>query len=265
MASTPVYLGEKPDGVSPSRVSQFITCPRQYQYVSVERLPEKKGVDAYRGTIFHAVLEAVFRDQPQENRTLDVTLQTFREMYPTFMTPDVVEELGFDEIAVQKYAAEITKLIRTYHEMEDAPSINLVGTERRLDWDMGGWGLRGIIDRFDRETDGSLGIVDYKTGKVPQGQYRSKALQPSQVYAYLAEKVLGERPSRIRLLYVKTGAVIEKAVTQADIVAAEKRVTAVWAAIEKAYATSHFPAQPSVLCGWCSFQQRCNEDNYSVF
>lgn len=265
MPSTPVYLGEKPDGLSPSRVSQFINCPRQYQYVSVEKLPEKKGVDAYRGTIFHAVLEAVFRDQEPENRTLEVTLQTFREMYPEMMTDEVIAELGFDEIGVQKYAAEITKLIRTYHQMEDAPSINLVGTERRLDYDMGGWGLRGIIDRFDRLQDGTLAIRDYKTGKVPKGKYVSKALQPSQVYAYLAEKVLGERPSVMTLLYVKTGEFIEKAVTEADIVAAEKRVTAVWAAVEKAYEKGYFPAQPSVLCGWCSFQQRCNEDNYSVF
>lgn len=265
MPSTPVYLGEKPDGVSPSRVSQFINCPRQYQYVSVEKLPEKKGEAAYRGTIFHAVLENLFRDETPEDRTPENTMKHLRAIYRDYMTPESIDELGFTEIDVQRYAAEISKLIRIYHTMEDAPSINLVSTEQRLDYDMGGFGLRGIIDRFDREADGSLGIVDYKTGKVPKGKYVAKAMQPSQVYAFLAEKVLGERPSRMRLFYVKTGEIIERPVTDIDIRDAETRVRSVWAAIEKAYETSNFPAQPNILCNWCSFRQRCNEDNISVF
>lgn len=266
MSSTPIYLGEKPDGVSPSRVSQFINCPRQYQYVSVERLKEKKGVDAYRGTIFHAILEALFRDEADPNdRTPENTMKHFRALYRDYMTPEVIEELGFTEDNVQRYAAEITKLIRTYFTMEVPEEINLVSTEQRLDYDMGGFGLRGIIDRFDRESDGSLGIVDYKTGKVPKGQYVAKAMQPSQVYAFLAEKVLGERPSRMRLFYVKTGEIIERQVTDNDIKDAEKRVRSVWAAIEQAYETSNFPAQPNILCNWCSFRQRCAEDNLSVF
>jgi len=265
MSSTPVYLGEKPDGVSPSRVSQFKNCPRQYQYVSVERLPEKKGEAAYRGTIFHAVLENLFRDEAPEDRTVDNAMKHFRSLYREYMTPEAIEELGFDEIRVQKYAAEITKLIRTYFTMEDPSSIDVVSTEIRLDLDMGDFGLRGIIDRLDRLPDGTLAIRDYKTGKVPKPRYESKALEACQVYAYLCEKVYGERPSVMSLIYVKDAVTIEKTVTDIDIRDAETRVRSVWAAIERAYETSNFPAQPSILCNWCSFQQRCQEDNYSVF
>jgi len=77
--------------------------------------------------------------------------------------------------------------------------------------------------------------------------------------------VLGERPSRMRLFYVKTGKILERPITQSDIDEAEERVTTVWGEIEQAFETSTFPARPSILCNWCSFQQRCNEDNYSVF
>jgi putative RecB family exonuclease len=211
-------------------------------------------------------LEAFYRDQPTPaDRTIDNAMTHFREIFPEYMNDEAVAELEFDELNVQRYAAEITKLIRTYFTMEDPTTIDLVSTEQRLDYDMGGWGVRGIIDRFDRLSDGTLAIRDYKTGKVPKGKYADKALQPSQVYAFLAEKVLGERPSVMTLLYVKTGEIIERPVTETDIRNAEQRVRAVWDAVERCYEKSYFPAQPTILCNWCSFRDRCNEDNYSVF
>jgi putative RecB family exonuclease len=261
-----VFLGDKPDGVSPSRVSQFTTCPRQYQYVSVEKLPEKKSIDAYRGTIFHAILEALFRDQPTPaDRTIDNAMGHFRDLYPQYMTPEIMVELGFDDAARDKMAAEITKLIRNYWLMEDPTTVELVSTEIRLDYDMGGWGLRGIIDRLDRLPDGSLAIRDYKTGKVPQERYQAKALQACQVYAYLCEKVYGETPSVMSLIYVKGKVTIERKVTRSDIEGAEQRVKSVWAAIERSYERSYFEPKPSVLCKWCSFREICESDRYSVF
>ena len=243
-----------------------MSCPRQYQYVSVERLPEKKGVDAYRGTIVHSVLEALFRDSADPaDRTLDNALAIFRELYPTYMTNEVVVELGFDEAGVQKYAAEITKLVRNYFAMENPSEVDLVSTEIRLDYDMGGFGLRGIIDRLDRLPDGTLAIRDYKTGKVPQERYQAKALNACQVYAYLCQQVYGEVPSVMTLLYVKGKTTIERPVTQADLDAAEQRVRSVWAAIERSYERGYFEAKPSILCNWCSFREPCEADRYSVF
>ena len=261
MPATPVFLGEKPDGISPSRVSQFKQCPRQYQYVSVERLPEKKGVDAYRGTIGHAVLEILYRDEKPEDRTVETAMRIFRSIYREYMTPEIIEELGFDDNRVQTYAAEIVKALRTYFTMEDAPSIDVISTEIRLDLDMGGWGLRGIIDRLDRLPDGRLAIRDYKFGKVPQPRYQAKTFEACQVYAYLVENIYGERPAVMSLIYPKGPKIIERVITDNDIRDAETRVRSVWAAIEAAYEASNFPAQPSVLCGWCAFKQRCDDDN----
>ena len=81
MNSTPVYLGEKPYGVSPSRVGQIETCPRQYQYTTIERLPERKKMATYRGTVFHEILETMFvrtMETPLE-RTVDLALEIMRE------------------------------------------------------------------------------------------------------------------------------------------------------------------------------------------
>lgn len=267
MSTTPVFLGEKPNGISPSRVSQFANCPRQYQYVSVEKLPEKKSIDAYRGTIFHAILETMFAEslETPEARTLDNCLEYFRTIFPTMVGEVEAEELGLNQEGVQQLAAEVTKLIRNYYKMEDPTTINTEAVEIRFDHDMGGWGLRGIIDRLDRLEDGTLAVVDYKTGKPPRKGYEAKALQPCQTYAYLCQQVRGELPTELRLIYVKTGTQIVHRVTPSDIASAERRVRGTWQSIEKCYDKSDFPAKPSILCNWCSFQKICQGDQSNPF
>ena len=262
-----MFLGEKPDGISPSRVSQFANCPRQYQYVSVERLPEKKSKDAFRGTIFHAVLENLFAeslDNPQ-HRTIENAMEQFRTIYPVMLDDQAADELELDLMGRQTFAAEITKLIRNYYKMEDPTQINTEAVEIRFDYDMGGWGLRGIVDRLDRLSDNTLAIVDYKTGKPPRQGYEAKALQPCQTYAYLCQQVRGEVPSELRLIYVKTGTQIVHKVQPQDLESAEKRVRATWDGIERCYHNGNFPAKPSVLCNWCSFQSICRGDQSDPF
>ena len=260
MSSTPVYLGPKPDGVSPSRVNQIETCPRQYQYASIEKLPERKKMATYRGTVFHAILETMFirtQETPQD-RTVELTLDIMREMLPELVNDEIAAEMELDDTERQVFTRDLAKYIRTYFTMEDPTKVLTEGIEIRYDLDMGGFGLRGILDRLDRDPDGSLVIVDYKTGKVPQDKYKASALLPSKIYAYLCQEILGERPKEIRLLYVQFGKTLVVNVTDEDVIYAEKRVREAWGKIEKWYEDGYFPAIRNNLCDkWCSFRNIC--------
>jgi putative RecB family exonuclease len=59
--------------LSPSRASDFKTCPLLYRFRSIDRLPETPTRDATRGTVVHAVLEHLY-DLPAADRTLDRAL-----------------------------------------------------------------------------------------------------------------------------------------------------------------------------------------------
>src|SRR5436190_23800584 len=54
--------------LSPSRAADFKTCPLLYRFRSIDRLPEAPSPDQARGTLVHAVLEALF-DLPAQQRT----------------------------------------------------------------------------------------------------------------------------------------------------------------------------------------------------
>src|SRR3954468_6768149 len=53
---------------APSRAGDFKTCPLLYRFRSIDRIPERPSPDQARGTLVHAVLEALF-DTPAGERT----------------------------------------------------------------------------------------------------------------------------------------------------------------------------------------------------
>ena len=60
--------GDPPATLSPSRASDFMTCPLLYRFRVIDRIPEPPTPATARGTLVHAVLERLF-DQPAAERT----------------------------------------------------------------------------------------------------------------------------------------------------------------------------------------------------
>ncbi|MGH3470654.1 MAG: RecB family exonuclease, partial [Nocardioidaceae bacterium] len=56
------------NSLSPSRASDFMSCPLLYRFRVIDRLPEKPSIDAVRGSVVHKVLEDLF-DLPAFERT----------------------------------------------------------------------------------------------------------------------------------------------------------------------------------------------------
>lgn len=54
--------------LSPSRATDFMTCPLLYRFRTIDRLPEPPTAATARGTIVHSVLEQLF-DLPSAERT----------------------------------------------------------------------------------------------------------------------------------------------------------------------------------------------------
>lgn len=247
---------EVPTSLSPSRVDAFTTCPLQFRFASIERLPEPPSPHATKGSLVHRALELLFTHRA-EARTPDLAQSCLDRAVEEFAVDPDFTGLGLDDAAVDAFVADAQSLVECYFRMEDPTRVRDIGLELRLEAQVGDLTLRGIIDRLELDDDGELVVTDYKTGRAPFAAQEQKRLGGVHFYSFLCESVLGRRPSRVRLMYLRSGETIEATPTEQSVRFLTTRTTAVWKAVARACETDDFRPKESALCKSCSFQQWC--------
>ncbi len=246
-----------PASLSPSRLADFQACPRRYQYASVERIPQPASYATAKGRFVHFIFEQLMSLEAPL-RTLDAARSFVAPALEAILTPQVREEIAMDDALEARLLAETAVIIDRYFTMEDPRLVVTEGIEERVGVTIGDTPLIGIIDRLDRDEDGSLVIVDYKTGSLPNRNYDSQTFANAELYAVLCEEKLGERPSRIRLLYVSQGETLERPVNDVVVKARAAAAAAAWTRIRQYYDQGSFPETPSKnACRFCSFRDLC--------
>ena len=258
------FTQELPRSLSPSRLSDFQACPRRYQYASVERIPQPASYASAKGRFAHFVLEQLFSLAP-EQRTLERARDFVPAAVEAVLTEDVRSDIEMDDAMMRRLLRETEEIVTTYFQMEDPTKVTSEGVELRLGATVDGAPLFGILDRLDRDDDGTLTIVDYKTGGLPNRNYDSQTFANAELYAALCEASLGEQPTKIRLMYVAKGASIERNVTDVVVQARSHSAASAWEKINRFYEDGKFPAKPSVnACRFCSFKDRCRATGVAV-
>ncbi|MFN8168812.1 MAG: PD-(D/E)XK nuclease family protein [Candidatus Nanopelagicales bacterium] len=245
--------------LSPSRAGDFMTCPLLYRFRVVDRLPERPSLAAVRGTVVHQVLEDLF-DLPAEQRTLATAQSMLPAAWETVQAEDeaVVTELFADADEAQAWLATAEPLLETYFRLEDPRTLEPAERELRVETTLDdGLVLRGYVDRLDRNAAGDLRVVDYKTGKAPGEGFEQKALFQMRFYALVLWRATGTVPRLLQLLYLGSEHVLRYEPDEADLLATERKVKALWAAIQRAHETGDWRHSPSRLCDWCDHQSRC--------
>jgi putative RecB family exonuclease len=165
--------------------------------------------------------------------------------------------LQLDEAGTTAFVADARELVSRYFELEDPDEVRAVGLEMNLSTNLEGITVRGIIDRLDELDDGSLVVVDYKTGRAPRNEQSRSRLGGVQMYALMCEAELGRRPSVVRLLYLRDRVAISATPTDQALRGTRQRALGVWSAIERACRQGDFRPNPSALCRYCAFQAYC--------
>lgn len=246
--------------LSPSRASDFKTCPQLYKFKSIDKIPTAPTPHQARGTTAHLALERLFTE-PAPLRTPERLYDLFREAWAEIRHdeyPDLFATLDEE----RAWGIESLGLLAAYFGIEDPTSFEPEDLEMDLTVDMGSITIRGILDRMERITepipDGStrelLVITDYKTGKAPPEQFAHKAFFALKIYALLIRATRGVTPDRVRLLYLNGPTEYTMDINDAQLDAMERQLHALWAAIQKAIDSGVWPARVSALCDWCDFK-----------
>jgi putative RecB family exonuclease len=282
--------------LSPSRAADFKTCPLLYRLRSIDRLPERPTRDQARGTLVHAVLEALF-DVPPAERTPEAAAALVEPQWQRLLEasarPESREDLRtifesddptlFDAAGtaaageaageaagvggqaaafdpVEAFLSTARELLGGYFAVEDPRRLEPAEREAYVQAEVDGrLTIRGYIDRLDIAPDGALRVVDYKTGGAPREAFEARALFQLKFYALVLWRTRGVVPRVLRLLYLKDAEVCDFAPDADDLARFERTLLALWEAIERATAERDFRPKPSRLCGWCSYKSLCPE------
>jgi len=107
--------------------------------------------------------------------------------------------------------------------------------------------------------DGSMRVVDYKTGRSPSELFERSSLFQMKFYALVLWRLRGVVPRMLQLVYLGNGEVVRYEPDEADLLATERGIKALWAAIERAAATGDWRPRVSRLCDWCDHKSLCPE------
>ena len=246
--------------LSPSRAADFKQCPLLYRFRAIDRLPEPPTAAQVRGSVVHAALERLYglpapQRGPQTARSLvipawEVLIAEEPELAQAF-APEQRDQL----------LAEARDLLSGYYRLEDPTRFDPDCCEQRIEVELAdGTLLRGFVDRIDVAATGELRVVDYKTGKAPSPTWAMlefKAMFQMKFYAVALLRSRGVLPTRLRLIYLADGQLLDYSPDLDELLRFEKTLMAIWQAIQSAGVTGDFRPKPSRLCDWCAHQALC--------
>jgi putative RecB family exonuclease len=246
--------------LSPSRASDFKQCPLLYRFRAIDRLPEPTSTAQLRGSVVHAALEQLYAlPAPQRLPGSAISLVAPAWERVVAAEPELADSVSPEER--DTLLDEARALLSGYYRLEDPTRFDPQSCEQRVEVELAdGTLLRGFIDRIDVAGTGELRVVDYKTGKAPpeaRALAEFKAMFQMKFYAVALYRTRGVVPTRLRLIYLADGEILDYSPDVDELLRFEKTLMAIWRAIQSAGATGDFRPSPSRLCDWCAHRSRC--------
>jgi putative RecB family exonuclease len=246
--------------LSPSRAADFKQCPLLYRFRAIDRLPEPPSTAQLRGSLVHAALEQLY-GLPAAQRVPDTARALVGPAWERLLAEQPALAAELDAAQLAELLDEARALLSGYYRLEDPTRFDPQCCEQRVEVELAdGTLLRGFIDRIDVASTGELRVVDYKTGKAPpeaRALAEFKALFQMKFYAVALLRSRGVLPTRLRLIYLADGQLLDYTPDEDELLRFEKTLVAIWRAIQSAGATGDFRPRPSRLCDWCPHQAHC--------
>jgi len=246
---------------SHSKLAAFENCPRAYKFKYIEK-PEVEGfetADAFMGSRVHEVLERLYKDLKHEKRnSLEELLAYHDELWKKNWSDEV--RIIKEGLKPEHYKKVGERCIRDYYARYlPFDQGRTIATELLVKIDVGGYALRGFIDRLTAFPNGFYEIHDYKA---------SQSLPPQQVFdtdRQLALYQIGIQQrwrdvERVDLVwhYLAFDKELRSERTERQLDELTRSVLSLIRRIERAEELDDFPTSRG-YCDWCEYQELCPE------
>jgi len=273
---TPEEKYPLPEKFSFSQLAAFSTCPLQYKFAFVLKIPASTNKASLifgrvlhntlynfllptlgewrkmQGDLFAGLEDAEEKLNKNKNKNKISNLLTEKrlmEIYEEFWQTDGYQDKKEREDYKKKGIDALHKFWQSYSANPPKETMFL---EKKFSFKIAGDIIKGAIDRIDKLADGSLEIVDYKTGKT-KTKLDFSAKRQLILYQLFIEEFLGVKVGALSYYYLESGEKFTFTATAKDITKLQLEIKEEIAAIKK----RNFAPTPSMMCGFCDFNSIC--------
>ena len=234
--------------LSASAVDTYERCGLQFKLDRDWRLSDRPVAAMQYGASIHRVLKTYF-DSVNLGRpkTDDELIALFRLDLADSKIQEAYQHELYEKQGVEQLRDFLAKA-RTL------PSPEVLHTEQSFEIRVGETAVVGRIDRIDRRPDGSVAIIDYKTGKARDQEDADESLQLS-LYAIAAHEKWGFTVGALIFYNLEENVPVITTRTEAQLIAARCRVQAAAQGI----ADGIFEARAGIHCNFCAYRSLCPE------
>jgi superfamily I DNA/RNA helicase/RecB family exonuclease len=234
--------------LSASAIDTYERCGLQFKLERDWRLPGKPAAAMQYGAAVHRALKTYFDSlrlgRPKSESELidlfryDLGDAKIQEAYQH----ELYEELG---------AAQLREFLASARSVSPEQVLH---TEESFEIRVGETTVVGRIDRIDRRPDGTIAILDYKTGKARDQENADESLQLS-LYAIAAREKWGYQVGALIFYNLENNVPVSTSRSEAQLLAARAAVQDAAEGI----AAGDFPAKPGQHCNFCAYRSLCPE------
>jgi DNA helicase II / ATP-dependent DNA helicase PcrA len=231
--------------LSASAVETYETCPLQFKFEREWKLAREVHAAMQYGAAMHRVLKTYYDAiRASRPRTDDLLLQQFRD--------DLAASGIEDDYQKELYLRQGEEQLKEFLAAARSTRTEVLHTEEWFDIELAGRKVTGRIDRVDRLSDGSVAIVDYKTGKARSQEDADESLQLS-IYAIAAHQKWGYHVGELVFHNLEGNVAVSSKRDDFQLERARERIQTVADGI----ASANFGAKPGFHCSFCAFRGLC--------
>jgi DNA helicase II / ATP-dependent DNA helicase PcrA len=234
--------------LSASAVDTYERCGLRFKLERDWRIPAKPAAAMQYGAAIHRVLKTYF-DSLRLGRTK--TEVELIDLLRQDLDAAKIQE------AYQRELYEEQGILQLHEFLESARGIDasqVLQTEESFEIRIGDTVVVGRIDRIDRRPDGTVAIIDYKTGKSRSQEDADESLQLS-LYAIAAHQKWGYKVGALVFYNLDGNVPVTTRRYESDLVGARERVKLAADGI----ASNIFEATTGNHCNFCAYRTLCPE------
>ncbi len=235
--------------LSGSKLELYQTCPKKFYFTHIRRLQKPAGASPHLSfdQALHKTLAAFYRaKKAEEPFKLDKLLALLGQNWDPrgFESPD----------QEQDFRVQADNGLRSYFERYCKVPARHIEVDYFFKVDIAGGEYTGKIDRVDRNPDGSIELIDYKSGKQPFGGLEELEQSLSAQMLFLATDIIWPgKVKKLTFIYLKDAGSLSVMRNNNEMALAKKRYLDIGEAIYQ----GKFEPIRSSSCAYCEFQDTC--------